>query len=102
MALEINRQHTALLAMDFENDIVHPDGAFKDFGFAKMVAETNVLDKSAQLLAAGRSAGITIIYVSVKFRPGYLSDRRTLDFGRGCTELPPWWKEPGAPRSMRN
>ena len=71
MALEINRQHTALLAMDFENDIVHPDGAFKDFGFAKMVAETNVLDKSAQLLAAGRGAGITIIYVSVKFRPGY-------------------------------
>ncbi len=71
MALEINRQHTALLAMDFENDIVHPDGAFKDFGFAKMVAKTNVLDKSAQLLAAGRNAGITIIYVSVKFRPGY-------------------------------
>ena len=71
MALEINRQHTALLAMEFENDIVHPDGAFKDFGFAKMVSETNVLDKSAQLLAAGRSAGITIIYVSVKFRPGY-------------------------------
>ena len=71
MALEINRQHTALLAMDFENDIIHPDGAFKGFGFAKMVAETNVLDKSAQLLAAGRSAGITIIYVSVKFRPGY-------------------------------
>ncbi len=71
MALEINRQHTALLAMDFENDIVHPDGAFKDFGFAKMVSETNVLDKSAQLLAAGRNAGITIIYVSVKFRPGY-------------------------------
>ena len=57
MALEINRQHTALLAMDFENDIVHPDGAFKDFGFAKMVAETNVLDKSARLLAAARSAG---------------------------------------------
>ncbi|HIN34219.1 MAG TPA: cysteine hydrolase [Dehalococcoidia bacterium] len=71
MALEINRQHTALLAMDFENDIVHPDGAFKDFGFAKMVAETNVLDKSARLLAAARSAGITVIYVSVKFRPGY-------------------------------
>ena len=36
-----------------------------------MVAETNVLNKSAQLLAAARSAGITVIYVSVKFRPGY-------------------------------
>lgn len=71
MALEIDKRHTALLAMDYQNDLVHPDGAFKDFGFAKMVADNNVLDKAAQLLAAGRSAGILVIYVSVKFRPGY-------------------------------
>ncbi len=71
MALEIDKRHTALLAMDYENDIVHPDGAFKDFGFAKMVADNNVLDKAAQLLAAARGAGILVIYVSVKFRPGY-------------------------------
>ncbi len=71
MALEIDKRHTALLAMDYENDIVHPDGAFKDFGFAKMVADNNVLDKAAELLAAARSAGILVIYVSVKFRPGY-------------------------------
>jgi len=57
--------------MDFENDIVHLDGAFKDFGFAQMVADNNVLDKTAQLLVAARGAGITVIYVSVKFRPGY-------------------------------
>lgn len=54
MALEIDRQHTALLAMDFENDIVHPEGAFKDFGFAQMVAESGVLDKMAQLLTTAR------------------------------------------------
>ncbi len=71
MALEIDKRHTALLAMDFENDIVHLEGAFKDFGFAQMVADNNVLDKTAQLLAAARGAGITVIYVSVKFRPGY-------------------------------
>ena len=71
MALELDRQHTALLAMDFENDIVHPEGAFKDFGFAQMVADNNVLDKTAQLLVAARGAGITVIHVSVKFRPGY-------------------------------
>ena len=71
MALEIDKRHTALLAMDFENDIVHPDGAFKDFGFAQMVADNNVLDKAAQLLAAARGAGLTVIYISVKFRPGY-------------------------------
>ena len=54
MALEIDRQHTALLAMDFENDIVHPEGAFKDFCFAQMVAESGVLDKMAQLLTTAR------------------------------------------------
>jgi nicotinamidase-related amidase len=57
--------------MDFENDIVHLDGAFKDFGFAQMVADNDVLDKTAQLLVAARTAGITVIYVSVKFRAGY-------------------------------
>ena len=43
MALEFSKPHTALLVMDFENDIVHPDGAFKDFGFAQMVADNDVL-----------------------------------------------------------
>ena len=71
MALEIDKRHTALLAMDFENDIVHLEGAFKDFGFAQMVADNDVLNKTAQLLVAARTAGITVIYVSVKFRPGY-------------------------------
>jgi nicotinamidase-related amidase len=71
MALEISKAHTALLVMDFENDIVHPEGAFKDFGFAQMVADNNVLDKTSQLLAAARSSGVTVIYVSVKFREGY-------------------------------
>ena len=71
MALEISKQHTALLAMDFENDIIHPEGAFKDFGFAQMVAENNVIDKTSQLLTAARGAGISVIYVSVKFRPSY-------------------------------
>ena len=71
MALEISKAHAALLVMDFENDIVHPEGAFKDFGFAQMVADNNVLDKTSQLLTAARSSGVTVIYVSVKFREGY-------------------------------
>ena len=62
MALEIDKQHTALLTMDFENDIIHPEGAFKDFGFAQMVADNNVLDKAAQLLAAARGAGVEVIF----------------------------------------
>ena len=71
MALELNPGHTALLVMDFENDIVHEEGAFKDFGFAQMVKDNDVLGKTARLLTAARNAGILTIYVSVKFRPGY-------------------------------
>ena len=71
MALELNPGHTALLAMDFENDIVHEEGAFKDFGFAQMVKDNDVLGKTASLLTGARSAGVLVIYVSVKFRPGY-------------------------------
>ncbi len=71
MALELNPGHTALLVMDFENDIVHEEGAFKDFGFAQMVKDNDVLGKTARLLTAARNAGVLTIYVSVKFRPGY-------------------------------
>ena len=71
MAITIDKEHTALLAMDFENDIVHEDGAFKDFGFAQMVKQNDVLAKSARLLDAARRSGVKVIYVSVKFRPGY-------------------------------
>jgi len=57
--------------MVFENDIVHPEGVLKEFGFAKMVADNSVLEKTGQLLVASRGAGVMVIYVSVKFRVGY-------------------------------
>ncbi len=71
MALSIDKEHTALLAMDFENDIVHEDGAFKDFGFAAMVKQNDVLAKSARLLDAARRSGVKVIYVVIRYRPGY-------------------------------
>ena len=71
MALSIDKGHTALLVMDFQNDIVHENGAFKDFGFAAMVKQNDVLAKSARLLDGARRSGVKVIYVSVKFRPGY-------------------------------
>ncbi len=71
MALAIDKGHTALLAMDFENDIVHENGAFKDFGFAAMVKQNDVLAKSARLLDAARRSGVKVIYTIIKYRPGY-------------------------------
>ena len=71
MALEIERANTALLVMDMENDIVHEEGAFKDFGFAQMVKDNDVLGKVSRLLDSARRAGVKVIYISVKFRPGH-------------------------------
>ena len=71
MALTIDNARTALLVMDFENDVVHEDGAFKDFGFAAMVKQNDVFSKTARLLDATRRSGVKVIYVSVKFRSGY-------------------------------
>ncbi len=57
----IDRQHTALLIMDYQNGIVplviekHPD----------------LLDKAASVLTAARQAGLKIIYIVVSFREGY-------------------------------
>ena len=71
MALELDKSKTALLAMDFENDIVHEEGALKDFGLAQMVKENDILEKVSTMLDAARSAGVQVVYVSVKFRPGH-------------------------------
>ena len=71
MALELDKSKTALLAMDFENDIVHEEGALKDFGLAQMVKENDILAKVSTMLDAARSAGVQVVYVSVKFRPGH-------------------------------
>jgi nicotinamidase-related amidase len=71
MALELDKSKTALLAMDFENDIVHEEGALKDFGLAQMVKENDILAKVSTMLDAARSAGVKVVYVSVKFRQGH-------------------------------
>ena len=71
MALELDKGQTALLVMDLENDLVHEDGAFKDFGFAQMVKDNDALGKVNTLLAAARRARVKAIYISVKFRPGH-------------------------------
>ena len=61
MAITIDKEHTALLAMDLENDLVHEDGALKDFGIAQMVKQNDVLGKIARLLDAARRAGLRVI-----------------------------------------
>ena len=86
MAITIDKAHTALLVMDLENDLVHEDGAFKDFGFAQMVKQNDVLGKTAGLLDTARRAGVNVIYISVKFRPGHPELNRTAGLFQAVVE----------------
>ena len=61
MAISIEKPKTALLVMDMENDIVHEEGAFKDFGIADttLVTELDFLVRDHLLIADGASYLIT-------------------------------------------
>lgn len=66
----IDPTRTALLAVHLQNDIVGADGAFAPF-FRAEVERTGVLATAAGVLDAARSAGATVAYTRVAFRPGY-------------------------------
>jgi len=58
----IDRGHTALLVMDYQNDIV---------GMVPEAARGSLVDKAAEALKAARDMHLPIIYVVVRFRDGY-------------------------------
>src|SRR5436190_12517089 len=66
----IDRDHTAVLLMDYQNDIVNGVAA----------SQPQLLDRAAAVLSGARLAGVPVIYVVVRFRPGYpeISDRNKL------------------------
>src|SRR6202035_294869 len=65
--LSIDRRTSALLVMDFQTLIVDNYAAGPE----------PLLDRTAKLIDAARTAGVRVIYVVVGFRPGYpeVSDR---------------------------
>ena len=60
-ASPINRAQTAVLIMDYQNDIVSNVEA----------SDPGLLDRAASVLSAARRAGVPVIYVVVRFRPGH-------------------------------
>jgi nicotinamidase-related amidase len=60
--LSLDARRTAVLVMDFENDIVE---------MLPADARAPLLDRAASLVAAARQAGLPVIYVVVRFRDGY-------------------------------
>ncbi len=61
-ALTIDKTRTALLIMDYQNDIVN---------FLPEKDRAPLLEKASAILKEARGAGLQVIYVVVRFRDGY-------------------------------
>lgn len=61
----------ALLCLDFENDVVHPDGKVSGKGYAAYNAEHNTLSTLRKVQDQFRSAGLPVVHVRVGFSPSY-------------------------------
>lgn len=57
----VDRQHTALLIMDYQRTVVS--------GVAEQ--QPGLLDRTAAVLASARAAGLLVMYIVVQFREGY-------------------------------
>lgn len=57
-----------LLVMDFQNDLVHPEGAFRHWGIPYRVAEAGVIPRLVELREAARSAQVPVVYTAYVVR----------------------------------
>ncbi|MBU1495163.1 MAG: cysteine hydrolase [Actinobacteria bacterium] len=61
----------AIIAIDYINEIVHPDGKLSGKGYSDFVEEHDTLARVNELLKRGRSAGVLIVGVLLAFSPDY-------------------------------
>src|ERR1700722_20203476 len=62
-------ERTAILAIHWQVDVVKPEGGMKIFH--QEVQRLGIVENTAAVIAAGRKAGMPIIYVNVCYHPGY-------------------------------
>ena len=71
MTLAIDKSKTALLVMDVQNDITHPDSPMaQQLGFAGMIQQTGMLNKLRGLMGACRAKGVPVLHVLIDLQSG--------------------------------
>ena len=66
MALSFDPAETALLSMDFQNDISHTDTAFaQHVGFAPAITASGVIANTTKLLGAARAGHMPVIHIII-------------------------------------
>ena len=66
----IDPRRAAIVAIDFQLDIVGADGAFADLFHAE-VKRTDLIPTATRLPGEARAAGVKIVYSTGTFQPGY-------------------------------
>ncbi|SEJ53952.1 cysteine hydrolase family protein [Achromobacter sp. NFACC18-2] len=61
----------AVLALHYQNDVLHPDGKIRVGLDADGPARQRLLDNAAALLAGARAQALPIVHVRIAFRPDY-------------------------------
>jgi len=66
--LTIDKKKSALLVMDVQNDIIHKDGKYKDFGTPTHAEERNIFNSIKNVLLKARKAGMKVVHVKFGMR----------------------------------
>ncbi|MDR6889118.1 nicotinamidase-related amidase [Variovorax sp. 3319] len=61
----------ALLAMHYQNDVLHADGKVRVGVAADDPARPRLIASAARLIAGARASGVPVIFVRIAFAPGY-------------------------------
>jgi ureidoacrylate peracid hydrolase len=66
----IDPKTTAVVLIEYQNDFTSPGGALHD-AVSPVMAETDMLANTKQVLDAARSTGATVMYAPITFAEGY-------------------------------
>lgn len=64
----IEQTKTALLVMDVQNDIIHKDGKYKDFGTPAHAEERDIFGNIGKVLKKARETGLKVVHVKFGMR----------------------------------
>lgn len=77
----------AVLALHYQNDVLHPDGKIRVGLDADSGARQRLLDNAAALLEGARSHALPIVHVRIAFRPDYADLLPNCDIFRNVAKI---------------
>lgn len=94
-------RNRAIISLDLQNALVHPEGKFAGAGFPAEVARRDVLNRAAGVLERGREAGLPVAHVRVAFRSDYADVHSRSSGSMACARMARCRSTAGAPSSTR-